>query len=76
MRRVVITGQGVVSSLGVGVERFWTRLSAGQSGLRPIQRFDTAGLRNELGGEVPEEEWQAGAYAAAPRPLGYAAAAC
>lgn len=76
MNAPVITGLGVVCALGVGRERFWERLLAGQTGLRDLVRFDTAGLRNRLGGEVPEDEWQACPDAGLPRPQGYAAQAC
>ncbi|MBI2298897.1 MAG: hypothetical protein HYU66_08110 [Armatimonadetes bacterium] len=75
MRRVVVTGLGVVSALGVGAERFWSRLAAGESGLRPMRRLDATGLRNALSGEVPEEEWRACREADLPRPAGYAARA-
>ncbi|MHB8995431.1 MAG: beta-ketoacyl synthase N-terminal-like domain-containing protein [Armatimonadota bacterium] len=52
MKRVVVTGLGAVTPLGIGVETFWRRLIAGERGLRPITRFDPAGLRNVLGGQV------------------------
>ena len=37
-RKVVITGMGCVSGLGIGVERTWQRLSAGECGIRPLDR--------------------------------------
>lgn len=52
MKRVVVTGLGAVTPLGVSVETFWRRLIAGERGLGPITRFDPTGLRNVLGGQV------------------------
>ncbi|NLO75159.1 MAG: beta-ketoacyl-[acyl-carrier-protein] synthase family protein [candidate division WS1 bacterium] len=52
MRRAVITGMGAVTPLGIGVEEFWQRLTAGERGLRPLTLFDPTGLRNDLVGEV------------------------
>ncbi|WP_199434381.1 beta-ketoacyl-[acyl-carrier-protein] synthase family protein [Qaidamihabitans albus] len=52
MRRVVITGIGVVSSIGVGVAAFADGLRAGRSGARPIGAFDTTGFAHAMGCEV------------------------
>jgi 3-oxoacyl-[acyl-carrier-protein] synthase II len=49
---VAITGVGVVTSLGVGVAENWPRLIAGHSGVRPIRRFPTDGLRTTIAGTV------------------------
>jgi 3-oxoacyl-[acyl-carrier-protein] synthase II len=49
-RDVVITGMGVVSSLGIGVDPFWNRLVAGESGVRAIAGFDVSGHRIKIGG--------------------------
>jgi len=54
MRRVVVTGMGIVSPLGIGVSHVWNRLTAGQSGIGPITRFDVSDLPAKIGGEVPE----------------------
>lgn len=51
-RRVVITGLGVVSSLGASVDQFWTNLLAGQCGIDTIQRFDPANFDTKIAGEV------------------------
>ncbi|HUS80695.1 MAG TPA: beta-ketoacyl-[acyl-carrier-protein] synthase family protein [Armatimonadota bacterium] len=51
-RRAVITGMGVVSALGQGVEPFWRGLIEARSGIGPIDRFDPTGLRNESAGQV------------------------
>ena len=53
MRRVVITGMGIVSPLGVGVDNVWRRLTAGQSGLRPIESFDVSDLPAKIAGIIP-----------------------
>ncbi len=53
MRRVVVTGMGIVSPLGIGVEHVWKRLIAGESGIRAIQSFDTTELAAKVAGQVP-----------------------
>ena len=53
MRRVVITGMGMVTPLGDGVDTNWRRLMAAQSGIRSIQSFDTSDLATKIAGEVP-----------------------
>jgi 3-oxoacyl-[acyl-carrier-protein] synthase II len=55
-RRVVVTGLGIVSPLGCSLDTFWTRLTAGQSGIRRIQRFDPSEYRSQIAGEVVEFE--------------------
>ncbi|HUZ63761.1 MAG TPA: beta-ketoacyl-ACP synthase II [Acetobacteraceae bacterium] len=53
MRRVVVTGMGIASPLGLGVEHVWSRLTAGCSGITAIQSFDTAELAAKVAGQVP-----------------------
>src|ERR1044071_4905629 len=53
-RRVVVTGLGVVSPLGTGVEKNWQALMAGRSGIRAITRFSTEGFAARIAGEVPD----------------------
>ncbi len=53
MRRVVVTGMGIVSPLGVGVEHVWRRLINGESGITAIQSFDTTELTAKIAGQVP-----------------------
>src|SRR5260221_6783010 len=53
MRRVVVTGMGMVTPLGDGVDTNWRRLMAAESGIRSIQAFDTSDLATKIAGEVP-----------------------
>ncbi|TAJ84885.1 beta-ketoacyl-ACP synthase II [Reyranella sp.] len=53
MRRVVVTGMGMVTPLGDGVDTNWRRLMAAESGIRAIQAFDTSDLATKIAGEVP-----------------------
>jgi 3-oxoacyl-[acyl-carrier-protein] synthase II len=53
MRRVVITGLGLITPLADGVEKSWERLLAGQSGAGPITRFDPEGFATTYACEVP-----------------------
>ena len=52
MRRVVITGMGVVSPLGIGVDPFWAAPCRGESGIRRITRFDPSPFPRQIAGEV------------------------
>jgi 3-oxoacyl-[acyl-carrier-protein] synthase II len=52
-RRAVVTGLGVVTSLGREVGGFWNRLVRGDSGVGPITLFDVSGYRVQFGGQVP-----------------------
>src|SRR5262245_51734300 len=54
MRRVVVTGMGVISPLGVGLDAFWEGLTQGRSGLRRITRFDPSPYPSQIAGEVPD----------------------
>jgi len=51
-RRIVITGIGPVTPVGVGVGPFWEALTAGRSGVGPILSFDTAGFSVRIAGEI------------------------
>ncbi|WP_408836091.1 beta-ketoacyl synthase N-terminal-like domain-containing protein, partial [Acidomonas methanolica] len=53
-RRVVVTGMGLVTPLGVGVDVTWQRLVEGRSGIRRISCFDPSDLPAQVAGEVPE----------------------
>ncbi len=54
MRRVVVTGIGLLTSLGCGVKPCWDRLLQGQSGIRTIGNFDVSDLPAKIAGQVPE----------------------
>src|SRR5713101_1287212 len=51
-RRVVVTGIGLVSSLGIGTEANWTAIKAGTSGVGPITKFDASEFATRIAGEV------------------------
>lgn len=53
-RRVVVTGLGVVSPLGSDVVRMFDALCRGESGIRPIRRFDTTHCRSKIGGTIED----------------------
>ena len=53
-RRVVVTGLGIVSPLGTGVEKNWQAILEGRSGIRKITRFASDGFASRIAGEVPD----------------------
>ena len=53
MRRVVVTGLGMVTPLASGVEATWERLLAGKSGAGPITRFDASDVVTKYACEIP-----------------------
>jgi 3-oxoacyl-[acyl-carrier-protein] synthase II len=55
-RRVVVTGLGLVTPLGTGIEANWEKLVAGRSGIGPITRFDASSLPARVAGEVRDFE--------------------
>jgi 3-oxoacyl-[acyl-carrier-protein] synthase II len=57
--RVVITGLGIVSSLGVGKEPFWKNCLEGTSGIKPVKGFDVGSYRSRLGAQLPEIDFKA-----------------
>jgi 3-oxoacyl-[acyl-carrier-protein] synthase II len=59
-RRVVVTGLGLVTPLGVGKDSVWTKILAGTSGIAPITRFDVSRHETKIAGEVKDfkpDEW-------------------
>ncbi len=61
MRKVVITGMGIVSPVGTGVEYAWKNVVAGNSGIRKIDTFDASVLATQIGG-IPVRGTEPGQY--------------
>jgi 3-oxoacyl-[acyl-carrier-protein] synthase II len=62
MRRVVVTGMGIVSPLGVGVEHVWNRLLKAESGIQGVQSVDVTDLPCKVAGEVPRGDTASGKF--------------
>lgn len=62
MRRVVVTGLGLVTPLGASVKHSWKRLIEGRSGIRAIDTFDTSDLPSKIAGLVPIGEQDSGGF--------------
>ena len=62
MRRVVVTGMGLVTPLGIGLERNWDSLLAGASGVRAIQSFEVSDLPVKIAAQVPRGETASGLF--------------
>ena len=58
-RRVVITGMGCVTPLGIGRDKFWDGLVAGNSGVRKIESFDVSNSPVKIAAEVRDFDWEA-----------------
>lgn len=50
--KIVITGMGAVTPIGIGVENFWEQLINGACGIGPLTRFDASGMNVQIGAEV------------------------
>jgi len=57
-RRVVITGFGCVTPIGIGREAFWHSLKTGKSGVKKIESFDVSDSTVKIAGEIPEFDWK------------------
>ena len=62
MRRVVITGLGLLTPLACGVEHTWQRLLAGESGIRRVENFDVSDLPCQIAGQVPRGDGSNGTF--------------
>lgn len=56
-RRVVITGLGTINPLALNVQDYWTKLAAGESGIRIVDRFDNSTMSSRIGGQVAEFDY-------------------
>ena len=50
--RVVVTGLGILSSVGIGKKKYWEALKAGRSGIKPITAFDAETFPSKIAGEI------------------------
>jgi 3-oxoacyl-[acyl-carrier-protein] synthase II len=62
MKRVVVTGLGMVTPLACGVEKTWSRLIASKSGVRRVESFDVSDIPCQIAGQVPRGEGADGAF--------------
>jgi len=62
MRRVVVTGIGMVTPLACGVEPTWQRLLAGESGIRLVDKFDISDLPSKIAGQIPRGDGSDGTF--------------
>ena len=62
MRRVVITGMGMVGPLGMGVEHSWKRLLAGESGAARVSRIDVSDIASQIACEIPRGDGSNGTF--------------
>ena len=52
MNQVVVTGMGVLTSVGTGVENYWGRLLSGKSGITAVTRFDSSDIASKVSSEI------------------------
>jgi 3-oxoacyl-[acyl-carrier-protein] synthase II len=62
MRRVVVTGLGLVTPLASGTEQTWRRLLAGESGIKPIEKFEVSDISCRIAGQVPRGDGADGSF--------------
>jgi len=54
MNRVIVSGLGVITPIGIGRENFWRGLLAGRNGISRVTAFDTSEYRSQMAGEVKD----------------------
>ncbi|MDP4592973.1 MAG: beta-ketoacyl-ACP synthase II, partial [Beijerinckiaceae bacterium] len=64
MRRVVVTGLGIVSPLANGIEHTWKRMLASQSGISKVEHFDVSDIACQIAGQVPRGDGSNGTFSA------------
>jgi len=62
MRRVVVTGLGMVTPLGCGVEATWQRLLASESGIKRIEKFEVSDITSQIAGQIPRGDGSNGTF--------------
>jgi len=62
MRRVVVTGLGLVTPLACGTEQTWQRLRSGESGIKRIEKFDVSDIPCKVAGQVPRGDGSDGSF--------------
>jgi 3-oxoacyl-[acyl-carrier-protein] synthase II len=62
MRRVVVTGLGLVTPLACGTEQTWQRLRSGKSGIKHIEKFDVSDIACKIAGQVPRGDGADGSF--------------
>ena len=62
MKRVVVTGIGMVTPLACGAEQTWRRLLAGQSGIKRVEKFDVSDLSCKIAGQIPRGDGSEGTF--------------
>jgi 3-oxoacyl-[acyl-carrier-protein] synthase II len=62
MRRVVVTGLGLVTPLASGVDQTWRRLTAGESGIARVEKFDVSDITCKIAGQVPRGDGSNGTF--------------
>ncbi|MDF2524913.1 MAG: beta-ketoacyl-acyl-carrier-protein synthase [Clostridiales bacterium] len=55
-KRVVITGMGAVTSLGMGVEQFWSSIKEGKNGISLVERIDVSAMSTKVAAEIKDFE--------------------